>query len=501
MKLESVRKVYLETDFLPIIIGVIGIAIWTYGWIEHDFKILSLGLLFVFLQNVIFAFKKVKERLLFLIFQLVLFTFLLSRPFMGIFSDDKWWLKASQAEENVRFAVLILILSLEALFVGAFLVSKFVNTTVINTEKQKQERKVWLASLQSIALLAFMFTAVFFFIQEFEKLQFMASRTYVEYYSEFRKQLPGCIYIFASFMKYSLCIFLATLPSKKKAFLPLLIFEISAVPSLSIGIRNPLILNSLFIFIYYFIRDIVENKKKWIGKIEKALLIITTPVLIIFMMLYSSIRSGLKVQLGNPLMMIEKFFYDQGMSIDVLSMAYGHRRNLPTHDWQNYTFGGIIDYIRYGKIGQIIFGTQSLPEGNNLVNARESNSLAHQLSYITMRDKYLNGRGLGSSYLLENYFDFGYIGVIIFSLVLGAVLILFIKLFYKYTFMRVIILVSLTSLFFMPRAEATGWLTFIVTLQFWTCVAICYVGAWIIKSSDILQKILKKLYLYNININ
>lgn len=495
MKTAIKDKIY-AIKILPYFIGAIGLGIWLYGWKLHDFYILSVGMLLLFLQNVLYALQDLKERILFLTFHGVLFTFLLSRPFFGIFSGDEWWLTASQAEENVRFAVLIITISLVALLIGANLISVFMKIPKQDNQYFQQKNSVKSSNLQSAALLMFIVTSIFYFLQEFEKLSFMRGKSYIEYYSEFQGQLPGFVYLLAAFMKFSLCIFLATLPSKKKAFMPLLVFELSAIPSLIIGIRNPLILNSLFIFLYYFIRDIIHDKQKWIGRAEKTILIIITPIMIMAMMLYTFVRSDMKVELNNPLLMIEQFFYAQGMSVDVLSIGYGQRLNLPNYGWKNYTFGGIIDYVNYGRIGQVLFGTEALPPGNNLINAQQSNNLSHNLGYVALREQYLNGRGLGSSYLLENYFDYGYIGVFLFSAVLGAALILFIKLFYKNTLFRIVILVSLTSIFFMPRAEATGWLTFIVTMQFWLCLAVCYTAAWIIRKSGMLKNILIKLKIH-----
>ena len=64
-----------------------------------------------------------------------------------------------------------------------------------------------------------------------------------------------------------------------------------------------------------------------------------------------------------------------------------------------------------------------------------------------------------------------------------------------------IILVSLTTFFLIPRAEATGWLTFIITAQFWVCIAACYLGAYICTKSTFIRRILSKFQLTNSNIN
>ena len=80
--------------------------------------------------------------------------------------------------------------------------------------------------------------------------------------------------------------------------------------------------------------------------------------------------------------------------------------------------------------------------------------------------------------MLENYVDWGFAGVIIFSLVLGMFLILF-SLFLKKnnTLLRTIVLVAILGLFFIPRAEATDWIAFLVYIQFWALIIAVYLIA------------------------
>ena len=69
-------------------------------------------------------------------------------------------------------------------------------------------------------------------------------------------------------------------------------------------------LSLLFVLSYYLLRDFLVDDKKWIGKIEKGLLAICTPALIIFMGVYAYIRSGLKIVTGRRNQTITSFeFY------------------------------------------------------------------------------------------------------------------------------------------------------------------------------------------------
>ena len=269
------------------------------------------------------------------------------------------------------------------------------------------------------------------------------------------------------------------MPRKWRAFPPLLLYVITGIPSLLIGMRNPIIQNLLFVLAYYVFRNLTDNREKWIGRFEKVLIVVSIPIGIVFLTAVSFIRSGMKIDMGI-LKFFTDFFYGQGVSINVLSRGYGYQNNLPQFPFRNYTFGGIIDYFLHGTLGQHLFGNQPLPSYNCYENARQSNNFSHALSYLYLKDDYLNGQGLGSCYIMENYVDFGYMGVILFSLVIGVLLIFFMRGMKKNVLLNTIILVSLTGIFFIPRAEATGWLTFICTVQFWICVGGCWLAAWIL---------------------
>lgn len=471
---------------------MIGTSIWLYGWFGSRFNVMAVGMLLLFIQNILFSIRKIKYSIVFLMFQIAFFTFLLARPVIGVFKQIKWWTVNSQTEENVKVTVLMVTLSLVALFVGATLAVKLLDIFTKNKKGIKIQNGERIKALRFVALGVYVISLFFFLIQEWEKVQFIKNHTYLEYYSVFRSDLPGIIHLLSGFMTYSLCLYLSTFPSKKQSLLPLLLYGGSAIPALIVGVRNPIILNCMFIFLYYFIRDTLNDKEKWIGKFEKIVLIVSIPCVLIFMFAYSYIRSNQSINITNPLSMIEGFFWAQGTTFSFISQGYGHRLNLPIHEWGNYTFGGILDYFYYGRVGRVVFGTEPLPVGNNLTNALESHNLSHNLSYVILRDRYLNGQGVGSSYVFENYLDWGYIGIISFSLVLGGFLILFVYLLKKNTLIRTIVLVCLTSIFFAPRAEATGWLNFIVSLRFWVCIAFCYLGAYMCNKITLLQKIIPK---------
>lgn len=449
------------------------------GLFIHSYNYVLIGMMSLFLNNICYACEDLNKRILFLIFHITFFTFLLSSPLISAFEGKKWWVIVGVSD--ARFALLSIGISLLFIYIGALMASEYIKRkSVIKRVIKHSElgyKKEFYAKLQLISSIVFYISSVFYLLQEVEKLTFMRGKDYLLLYTTFQSQLPSIVHTVASFMKYALCIYLATLPTKRKTVIPLAVFLASALPSLIVGIRNPIMLNSVFVFAYYFIRDILKDEKKWIGKIEKSILVISTPFILVFMAAYSDIRRGSTLAVQGIVSLFVQFFYGQGVTFAVLMMGYRAIPHLPQRQIQNYTFGGIIDYLLHGTLGQKFFGTMALPEGNNLINALVSNDFSHNMSYASLKEEYLAGKGWGSSYLLETYADYGYIGVLLFSLILGILLVWGIELIKKNALLRCIVLVSLTELFFIPRASATGWLVFLFTLQFWACVIFCYLIA------------------------
>lgn len=86
-----------------------------------------------------------------------------------------------------------------------------------------------------------------------------------------------------------------------------------------------------------------------------------------------------------------------------------------------------------------------------------SNSLAHNLAYVYRKDEYLAGNGNGSSYLLEIFADYGYIGVFIASILLGIILIFLVVSFKRNNLLlSTIALICISNILFIPRSDATS---------------------------------------------
>ncbi|RGT71594.1 O-antigen polysaccharide polymerase Wzy [Ruminococcus sp. AF18-22] len=462
------------------ILGVISFIIFKY-WGEYNSGIFAI--LFFVANNLLYCLENTKDRIILLILHVTIFVFLISRPFIECISDSQWYIEYvdKYGLQSFEFAINSIVVSLVAFFGGAILYEiKNIGTSfsvkkVINNQKREKYRNIFIKNLQKVALIIFYISFFATMILEFEKLWFMRGKEYVEYYTSFVSQAPYIIYVISTFMRYSLCIFLATMPRKEKCLLPLGAYLLSAVPNLIIGMRNPIMQNGIFVFVYYFIRH--SKEEKWFGKIEKVGIVVGLPLILIFMSVYASLRVHASNISKNFFFLLGSFFYGQGVTFDVLNIGYTCIDQLPVREFRNYTFGGIIDYFLHGAIAQKIFGAQALNNVNSIENALYSNNFSHNMSYIAKGEDYLKGKGWGSSYLLETYVDFGYIGIVIYSFLLAIILLFIVKLIRRNTITGTISLLIITQVFFIPRAEATGFLNFLFQAQFWAAIIICYLGA------------------------
>lgn len=464
-------------------IFALSIALFLSGYISlvfnstMPFNVMLSGVLLILINNMLYSFERIKSRVYFLFFNVMVFIFLIGRPTIEMLKREERWEIGSGA---TIWALSAIFTSLLFLFIGSLVAEKLVDNSEIKKEKlnqyycnsfnkrlcYKNNNVEFIKSIRKISLFLFYITMSFLLLYQFEQLMFMRGREYVEYYTAFKSRLPHIFLSISDTYKYFFCIFLATMPKKKETFVPLALYIISAIPSLIIGIRGPLVLNLIFVFLYYLLRDILEDKEKWIGYKEKAAIAIFAPTGIIFLGAYNYIREGEDVSQNTIIDLFIDFIHKQGVSFNVLCIGYDSIPYISKSGVISYTFGGVIDYFTHGTIAQKLFGAKALPSGNNLTIALESNSFAHRMAYISRGQEYLDGHGWGSSYLLETFADFGFIGIIVFSSIMGCLLMLFIPMIKRNWCLATYAFMILTYIYFCPRDAATGWMTFASTFQF-----------------------------------
>ncbi|MCF2613237.1 O-antigen polysaccharide polymerase Wzy [Fusobacterium perfoetens] len=216
------------------------------------------------------------------------------------------------------------------------------------------------------------FFEIFFFLSSYKKIilyNFIEKKGYLALYRE-KITYPFFTKGSGTFSEISYILFLLTKPSKK-------IFLIISFQYLFIGFlealsgsRGRFIIRILVVITYYF----TEYEKK----INYLLISGITMFVITFSQYINQFRSGLSFNLNK---LFFSFFNQQGVSINVLGTIIKFKNELK-------------DVIQFSILS---FTTE---EGNTILNG-QSGVLSHSLSYFLSPQRYLNGEGIGGSFLGE----------------------------------------------------------------------------------------------------
>lgn len=449
------------------------------GFPGRNLSVLMIGSFLIWVGSVFFCLQNLKSRMILLAFEIAMFAFLIVTPVTDILTGSIMWSEYEPA--SALFAIISIGVSLFFLYVGGILVECMIPFQSAEPKNSCAPAGTDPHVFRMVSLCLYLFCMVFFLIQRVDILQFMQGKIYREYFLDYTPSYPGFVYTLATMMPFALCIHLSTFPKKLPAFLCLLLYVISALPNFLIGMRNPLTLALIFSFLYYALRDQRSDSQKWIGKAECRLTLAAIPVLLL---LFSIMYTARNHQTGNQnlfLTLISAF--STFCCFDNLCMAHSYLPMMPdTLRW--YTIGPIIDNVSRSRIGQLLFHTTPFPAGNNAVRALEGHNFGHMLSYLAIPE-YFQGNGTGTYYIAETYCDFGWLGVILFSFLLGAFLIWFPRGMQKSWLVKSILLISLTNLLMVPRDNATAWLSFLFEVHFWFAVAACVLGSLIFQKLGI----------------
>jgi len=444
------KRMFLTVTILSYIVTIIsGI---TYLFTSNNVGLLT-TLLLLLISSLLLCWNNIKYYLIHFIFFITIFIFLVSRPTIDYFRDG-----ALDTYQPIayRFAFLVVIVSILGLTIGSFIANYYLaRKSKAPVKVEKTVNINYIKKLRFVSLSVFLLTYPFYFLRLFERLLYRLQTSYYNYYANFESQLPYFTYILSTFTVYAMCVYLATKPKKSHATMVLVTYIVANLIHLVIGTRNPFILSLIFAFVYYFMREQTE-KGKWIGFKEKMAIYLGTPVLMLAM--------------GALLL---DFIYKQGTSFGVLARGFLYNSSLPYRDFRNFTFGPVVDYFARGSIG-IIFGAKPFEHTTNSIElAIDSNSYAHNLSYLVLNKEYLRGHGIGSSYIMELYTDYGMLGLFLLSILLGMLFIAMLQVAYRSrTILFALSLLILNNLFFMPRSSFSESFFNLFTMQFWGIVLI-----------------------------
>lgn len=346
---------------------------------------------------------------------------------------------------------------------------KWIRAHSFNKEELRENRffRVFIA-------LGYAITFGSYFITKIAEYVNMRGKTYLDFYLGDYIALPWIITFLASLGIYFACVQLALVTKKRWVIVIVGLYFLSTIPTLLIGQRNPFILALIFGAAVLYLK----NKECWHIKVSKKTmiaLVCAAVVLVLVLVLMMSVFAGSRNEQDtgglNIFDRVLTFIEDQGFTYEMIGQTITNQDYLRKADNNCYTFAPIVDYYVYGEVGNLLLGTAPIPMGNNAARAHQTNDLAHKISYRALGENYLNGAGLGTSYVMETYIDFGLIGVLLINLFYGFLLIRIGDWFGKELLADTAIIHLLLKVFFIGRDGAIIPFYSLFTLHFIMVVA------------------------------
>ena len=131
-----------------------------------------------------------------------------------------------------------------------------------------------------------------------------------------------------------------------------------------------------------------------------------------------------------------------------------------------YFIGSTLSVLARSPIGRFL--KIAVYGGNTVENALNGFSFAHALSYTVMGNQYLNGNGMGSSYIAEiMYSVWIYWGIISQCILMEWLLKKMFKLEKNKLWSNIIIIIMLSSLFFAPRGSFDAFFADLLSVNVW----------------------------------
>lgn len=466
------------------ILSLFNISCFLFALFFKNITLMYLICLFEVFINIFLASSKWKKNIVYIFFNICLFIFCLSKPMASFFLGKKYW-QAFEIESSI-FTLSMLFVSLEA-----FSLSISLSGIRFRIKDSASD----FSSLQKYSFVVFLISSFALIYEIKGMILFYLSHSYLSFYTgEYsREYIPTIIKVIIQLQVPSMCIFLATRPRRKQGYLVLFIYLISQIHILITGRRAAIMLAALFCIVYCLLRDgdtqqnlIKSNiqlyERKWLSNKKILVLLILAPFGIMMLTLMNEFRNGvyneatISSKISHP---ISFFLYEQGSTIDLLENFYYLKDVI---DKKFYFFGSFYDTFFHNSLISSLLGIP-VYSGNTVEYLKSTHTIAAQLSYHLLGDSFFLGNSVDSCYLIDLYYDFGWIGLFVISFLLGRYMVAIPRLLNSIVFIRIVTIYSLLGIFFLPRGMFMSQFSYIVSPYFWISLGIIIIPIMYMKKN------------------
>lgn len=451
-------------------LGIIfaGVVVTLVVYSTQNFMAATYAAFILFLIILAYGLHSLRSRLALILFDLLIFLFLLGRPLIDHWSNYLTYNPVRYSFEQGFVASQMLLVTLWGLLAGHVFYEEHSRRThrknaIISLSPTFQR---W---LKHIALAGFFVSSAAMITVNIEKVIFRQSHDYASLYSSFRSQLPFVIIGFAEVGVAFLVLYIAVTKKVWQTAMVLSVYLLTTGILVPIGQRAPMgraILFSFFVLFYKIVWQ--ETRQK---RLIKSLIIVFVMVIAILTPVFYHVgvtRWGDQAEFQdiNPLL-----YFIHGQSVSYQVLAYGpDLLKIPKYAEKQYTFGPFLNqYIN--DLPDNPYTQEYLDHGD---------SYAADIGYFLLGSPYFEGNGMGSSYVIEVYAEYGQGGLFLFSLFLGALLAGLSNIRWQHFIIDLLKLRILMDIFYIPRAPAIRFMLNLAAAKFVVPILCALVLAWIL---------------------
>lgn len=381
---------------------------------KDSFLIMPLAITILLVANIMILVNDASKNIIFIVFQGMYFLFLIGGPLLDALDGTNYF--SEYSDEIVRATYACYWLAAFTMWCYFMFKNSRKNEITVGFGKRNDvtEKNYDIDRIKSISRLLFYISITAYFAIIRDKVFFRQSFSMSDYYALYgtSSNLPTIIVKIGDCHLIALAMFLATKPTRKEAKIPLILFVVASAMTLLYGVRNVILLNLVFLIIYFVLRN--SDEEVWFTKKTGIVIAIALPFVMIFMQAFVTIRNSIAFNVFDvkevfSLKLVRDFFEAQSISTKILPNAMVHYSQLGGQPVP-YTFGTLYTYLRQNMIVRFFTGA-AVYNANSVESAMSGGSLGARLAYYMYRETFLTGTGMGGSYVADLFVDFSYIGV------------------------------------------------------------------------------------------
>jgi len=370
----------------------------------------------VWVCMMITAYTKIERDFLKFAFGLTFFTFLMGREFLeqySLHSVEKYF--SQSADDHMSISIFVALISFWIAF------TRF-NKRRKKTPESITNRSAYYMVVRKYAKLAFSLSMPFAFITTIVASVIVFAVGYQNSYLVIPVLMENfpILYVFDKIgilMPTCFCIFSATLPPKKEFYKFGKWYLLYSFLTVFEGARGTFLINILVFgaILAYF--QCMRPDEQWFAKKKFARwAMIGVPLVMVASVAIKVGRAGDDWRKMDVTEALTDFIYQQGGTGMSIKRAYEMQSSIPEPVSGFYT----LEFLHSGLPARLL--GNKVYSGNNEEHALYGNSMTFALSYVVMGEGFLEGGGIGSSYIIETFYDFGYLGIALGSILYAFIL-------------------------------------------------------------------------------